>query len=269
MFGLFGQRSFLDPEDEAWQLDSWKWLLQHFGGTERLRRSPLVTATREFFPPTDATGHARAEHIFACVKKHARMTNWPCKLVPQPERPSPRLAELALLKPVTGSLPLGTFSVDGEGVTITYDPASVNQPAVLVATLIHELAHYRLATVREEPPGGHDMHEFTTDLMTVFLGFGAFGANQAFNFSQHGDAYSQGWKTSGQGYLRERDWALALAVFLDLRGEQPQSLKMLLKPNLYVDMKTAARHLARQPALLDEHRIVALPPADVTDGGGA
>lgn len=182
------------------------------------------------------------------------MSDWPCKLLAQPHRPQARLSELALLKTDKGGLPLGTFSArDGEA-TITYDPESVNEPATLVATFIHELAHYRLANIRVLLPGGEEMHEYATDLMTVFLGFGVFGASRAFNFGQHGDAFSQGWQWSKQGYLRERDWSFALAVFLNLRGEKPEILKELLKPHLYSDMKEAGRYLAKNASLLERHR---------------
>ena len=251
---MFWRRHFLDQESEDWQLETWTFLLEHFGGIERLRKSPLVTTSREFFPPTEATGHERAKHIFAAIKKLARMSDWPCKLVAQPNRPPTKLAEFALLKPVKGEMPLGTFSVSEGEVTVTYDPESLNNPAVLVSTLVHELAHYRLATVRKQIPGGEEMHEFATDLTTVFLGFGLFGANQAFNFSQHGDAFSQGWQYSRQGYLRERDWVFALAIFQNLRDEQPKSLNKLLKPHLYSDLKSAARYLVRRPELLEKQR---------------
>ncbi|MGD0144516.1 MAG: hypothetical protein ABSC92_15290 [Rhizomicrobium sp.] len=251
---LFGQRSFLEPELESWQLDTWKSLLTHFGGMQRLQNSPLVVASREFFPPTEATGHERAQHVFECVKTQAGMADWPCNLLAQPDGPNMRVGEFAILKFTGGKAPLGTFAVDGNMPTVTYDPTSIKEPAVLVATLVHELAHYRLMAVRDDMPGGDEMHEFATDLMTAFLGFGLFGANRAFTFSQHGDSISQGWQWSRQGYLRERDWAFALAVFLDLRGQMPETLKKLLKPHLYADLTKAARYLRRNPSLLEKHR---------------
>jgi hypothetical protein len=253
---LFGHRHFLEQEMEAWQLDTWKSLLTHFGGVERLKDSPLVVATRAFFPPTEATGHERALHVFDCVKTHAGMAGWPCNFIAQPDGPKAQVGEFAILNFTAGKAPLGTFAVDGDMPTITYDSASINQPAVLVATLIHELAHYRLMPVRNRLPGGEDMHELATDLMTAFLGFGLFGANQAFTFSQHGDSISKGWQWSRRGYLRERDWAFALAVFLELRGQPPETLKGLLKSHLYVDLKAAVRYLRRNRSLLEEHRHV-------------
>ena len=254
MLGLFRKQRFLKEEDEEWHLATWKFLLDKFGGIARLKASPLITATREFFPPTEATGHERAAHIFACIKKLAGMENWPCTLLAQPERVRTQVSEFVFLKILDKDLPLGTFSAQNGEVTITYDPASLDQPAVLVSTLAHELAHYLLAGVRDEVPGGEEMHEFTTDLATVFLGFGLFGANRAFEFSQHGDALGQGWKYSTAGYLRERDWVFAIAVFLALCGEPAAALKKLLKPHLYADLRAAEKYLAKNPDVLAELR---------------
>lgn len=251
MMGLFKKRYFLDEEDEAWHIATWKFLLDNFGGLETLRTTRLVNATREFFPPTEATGHARAAHIFACVKELTGMNGWPCELVAQPERIRTHVAEFVHLKILENAPPLGTYSLDrGGAVTISYDPESLKDPAVLVATLAHELAHYLLAAKRLDIPGGEEMHEFATDLATVYLGFGLFGANRAFEFSQHGDAFGQGWRYSTTGYLRQRDWVFALAVFLALRDERAETLKKLLKPHLYSDLRVAEKYLNKSPELL-------------------
>jgi hypothetical protein len=246
----FTQRTFLEVEDERWLLDTWAWMLRNVGGLKRLRASPLVDTSRVYFPPTSASGHERAEHIFACVKKLAGMSDWPCRLVPQAARVHTRIGELAVVKIESGDLPVGTFSVSQGEVTITYDPATVTEPAKLVATLAHELSHYLLHTVQDELPGGEEMHEFATDLMAVYLGFGLFTANQAFNFRQHGDAFSQGWQTSGLGYLRERDWAFALAIFSNLRDEPISALRTKLKPHLYSDVVSASRYLNKRSSVL-------------------
>ncbi|MGH6872425.1 MAG: hypothetical protein ACREHE_13060 [Rhizomicrobium sp.] len=251
MIAFFRKRRFLEAEDEDWHLASWKFMFEHFGGLTRLKASPLVNGTRAFFPPTDAIGHARAEHIFACVKTIAGMADWPCTLAAQPERIRTHVSEYVFLKIIKNDLPLGTFGTDGKGeVMITYDRAILDQPAKLVATLAHELSHYLLAGMHDAVPGGDAMHEFATDLMTVFLGFGLFGANGAFEFAQHGDAFGQGWRYSSAGYLSQRDWVFALAVFRALRDEDTESLKPLLKPHLYVDLQKAAKYLTNSPELL-------------------
>lgn len=249
---LFGHKPFLDSDDEVWQLDTWEWLLRMLGGPADLARSPLVTPSREFFPPAEAEGHDRAEYILGLVKRHARLDEWECRLVAQPKRPEARVGELTALKFESGHMPLGTFGVDGNQVVITYDPDSVKNPVTLVATLAHELGHYLLATLPEPPPGGAENLEFATDLVTVYLGFGLFGANAAFHFEQYQDVMSQGWSTSRQGYLSQREWCFALAVFFALRDLEISDAKPFLKEHLYTDLVKASKYLARNPALIEK-----------------
>jgi hypothetical protein len=254
MSWLFGRRNFLSAEDEAWHFETWLWFLQNFGGLAALRARKTVNATREFFPPTEATGHARAEHIFECVKQHAGMASWPCSLLEQPKRPKALVGQYTALRPVARHLPLGTFLARDGVATISYDPDLLDEPAVMVSTLAHELAHYLLYNAPTEPPGGEVMHEYATDLATVFLGFGLFGANRAFEFSQHGDSISQGWQMQSRGYLSERDWIFGLAVYVTLRDEDPRLLKTLLKPHLYDGLRKAHAYLAKNASYLDAHR---------------
>jgi hypothetical protein len=220
------------------------------GGRQRLRDTPLVTPTRDFFPPTDAVGHARAEHVLALVKRHAGMADWPTELIEQTERPPLRVAETVALV-MDQSRPSGTFAMAGNRAVITYDPAALDDPVKLVATLAHELCHYRLAAVTEAPPGGAAMAESATDLAAVFFGYGLFGATCAFRFSQHGGTFSQGWQYQRLGYLRPRDWCYALAMFFHLRGEPITSARLYLLPHLWADLRTAAAYLRRQPGLLN------------------
>jgi hypothetical protein len=254
----FGSKTFLDPDEEAWQLQTWVWLLEEWGGPEDLARSPLVLPTREFFPPTDAEGHARAEHVFGTVKALCGMEAWPCRLVAQTERGG-RVAEFVHL--VHEHAALGTFSHDGTEAVVTYDPASLSDPLQLVATFAHELAHYRLASRRTAPPGGEELEEPATDLAAAYLGFGVFGANAAFRFQQHGDAFSQGWSGGRSGYLGERHWVFALAVFCAMTGADAAAARARLKPSLQGPFAKACAYLEKRPELLEPLR--AARPADV------
>jgi hypothetical protein len=249
---LFFRRDtpFLDAEVEHWHLESWAWFFRQFGGPADLELSPIVLPTAAFFPASETKGHARALHILDCVKQHARMADWPCRLKAQAERPQLRVGDVTALKLNHTLFPAGTFSASGNEALVTYDPVSVNDPMKLVATLSHELAHYKLASVAEEPPGGEDGHEPATDLLTVYLGFGVFGANSAFNFSQHQDAVSQGWSYSRLGYLSEREWVFALAVFFTLKRQPAQQVHRYLKSHLITDLGKAMRYLAKKPDLL-------------------
>lgn len=265
MWTPFKAAAFLEPEDEAWHLEVWGWMLRHWGGLDDLRLSPLVTPTAEFFPPCEATGHDRAMFVFDLIKRHAKMDGWACRLAPQREAPEMRVAEHVVIRPVEGSDtdPAGTFGPNGCEILITYAPKLLKQPIALVATLIHELAHYRLASIPGPAPGGKSMDEFATDLATVYLGFGLFGADSAFQFRQHADFMTQGWSTSGLGYLRERDWVFGLAVFLSLTGRPLAAVKPFMKPHLFSDLRRAARYLGRHPELIEPLRTMKSEPFSV------
>jgi hypothetical protein len=240
---LFGSRTFLDAEDETWQIETWQWLIRELGPVPG-----LITPTRAFFPSTTETGARRVEHIFKCIKQHAGMDHLHCRLMEQPRSASLRVGDVAALKRVEHA-PAGTFAVEGNEAVVSYDPAQADDPLALVVVLIHELAHYRLAHMRHAPPGGEDLHEYTTDLLTVYLGFGTFSAASAFNFSQHQDVMSQGWRYSRLGYLGERGFVFALAIFLELRDQSSEDVKTFLKPHLFADLLKARRYLVKRSLL--------------------
>jgi hypothetical protein len=250
----FSEKAFLDREEEEWQIEAWSWMLCRFGGLTELGRVRLATPAPGFFPPTDATGHARAEQIFASVKALAGMSDWPCRLVAQPDAPELRVGDVAALKILDGKRPLVTFGLEGNEIVITYEPAAIREPITLIATFAHELAHYRIRSLGDRPPGGDELEEFATDLVTVYMGFGIFGANSAFSFRQFRDVMSQGWSSSRSGYLSQRAWVFAMAVFFALRSQSPMEAIPYLKPHLATDLVKASRYLGRHPTLLEALR---------------
>jgi hypothetical protein len=86
------------------------------------------------------------------------------------------------------------------------------------------------------------------------MGFGLFGANCSFGFERYQDPISQGWRYSRLGYLDEREWAFALAVWFELGGRDVGLAQRYLKSHLFTDFRTALASLRRRPALLAEIR---------------
>lgn len=211
---FWNKRPTVDADEEAWLIECWRWLDGVLGPIDgEPRREPILPG-RRFFPDTNAKGPAKALHYFERVQHYCGTADWPCELVEQDERRAVALG-LAVERPDTPA-PAGTFQAGADKVIITYDPALLDDPIQLVATLVHEMAHYLLAAVPDEPPGGADLMEPATDLATVHLGFGLFGANAAFNFRQFTDFDRQGWSASRLGYLGEDAWAYANALFFEL-----------------------------------------------------
>jgi len=248
MFGLFGKSRFLEEDLEDWFLETWAWLMSQSGGMARMRNTPLVTPTVEFFLRTEAVGHERALHIFECIRSLMGLRAWDCELVPY-ERPDAhaRVAEYNYVR--NAAAPNGTFQIRDGKATIRYAADLVGDPWSLVATLSHELAHYRLALIGDLGPGGREAHELTTELAVAHAGFAVFSANRAFSFSQHQDAWGQGWKSSRNGYFSERTWAFALALFLMLRGEEGAADR-LIKPIIKTMTKSATQYLKRHDELI-------------------
>ncbi len=244
---LFGKSAFLDRDVEAWHFETWAWLLRNLG-RDGFAHTPLVLPTRDFFSPTKATGHERALHAFDCVKAAMGMTKWPCELVADEGPPGAQeVGEFFTLQ--TPGRPAGTFTAKDGVATIMYAADLVKEPIHLVATFAHELSHYLLGGVKEEPPGGWELHELATDLTVAYCGLGVFGANSAFQFERFQDTGRQGWKSRRSGYLSERTWALALATFLamtDRRGAADE----WLKPGLRDVVRSAEKYLAKNPSLL-------------------
>lgn len=251
----FKTRSPLTSEDEEWQLETWRWLLEQLGGIDDLRAASFVLPNAEFFPPIDAQGHERVEHVFATIKDLMGLQQWHCKLVPQSERPDARVSDIAYLK-FEGQQPLGTFGADGNEVLITYDPGLANDPVGLVATLAHELSHY-LLSAKGEPPGGWENHEFCTDLAVVYSGFGLFGAAASFRYYSG----AQSWGYSRAGYLSRTEWTFALAVYFALRDQSVADAKPWLPSHLYAGAVRAAKYLAsRQTNTLNALKAVRSAP---------
>jgi hypothetical protein len=253
----FKARSPLASDDEEWQLETWRWLLEQLGGVDDLRAQPLILPNGDFFPPIDAHGHERAQHVFETIKQLMGLQSWHCKLVPQPERPDARVSDVAYLKfERNGKQALGTFGAEGNEVVITYDPGLIGDPVGLVATLAHELSHY-LLSARGEPPGGWENHEFCTDLAVVYSGFGLFGAATAFRYY----AGAQSWGYSSAGYLNQAEWTFALAVYFAIRDQTLTDAKPWLPSHLYAGVARAAKYLAsRQAETLAALKAVRPPP---------
>jgi len=214
----FKRKPVLSEEDLHFQIESYRWLLTHFGGDDFYKEAVLVLPTKEFFPAEVSSKNEAVSTTFEQVKKYAGMSEWPCKLEAQEEDPNLVVAPTVVLQNVEQN-PLGTFSAnENNEVVITYNPKLSSNPTQMVATFAHELSHYLTGSSPEPPPGGWDNWEFATDICAAFLGFGIFTANAAFNFEQYTSVDSQGWQASGGGYLSEAEHSYALAIFMKLKG---------------------------------------------------
>lgn len=244
---MFGRRAskrlLLDPGTTAWIFDGYAWALAQFGTDVFYESTTLVLPSADFFPVARSNDPEDiAREIFESAKTYAGLAEWPCELVAQDPNPDAVVAPTVVMQGAPVG-PAGTISASESVVTITYDPGQVSRPQSLVATFAHELAHFLGFTAREAPPGGHDFEEYVTDLLSVFLGFGIFAANSAFEFNQYTGVESQGWSVSSQGYLSQYELTYCLAIFLELKGLPDADAMSYLDRPLRKFLKKAQKEL--------------------------
>jgi len=181
------------------------------------------------------------------------MNDWPVELVPD-HNPAADRSTISVATPIHGKHALGTFSVAGNAVQISYVPALLARPDRLIATLAHELAHYLLATAPTAPPCEDDEHEFLTDLTAAYLGFGVFMANSVFEFEAIQDGPMQGWRYGRSGYLPEQDLVFATALFIAAKELDSHPASQCLKPHLAQLLKRALRDLTADKRFIEQIR---------------
>lgn len=242
----------LTTDDEEWQINCWRWLVENFGGPETLRKRRLVEPTGEFFSSAHKNGHAQAQYVFELTVRLMGLSPNRFRLVPQKEAINPVVGRLAIVRNVPRSA-AGTFHFGRRHSRITYDPALVVRPMDLVATFAHELCHARLKR-KGKPPGGYQNEEFATDLAVTFFGFGVFGANAAFNFSQFSDSSTgtQGWSTRRIGYLTEIEWGFSIALFALSTGTQDERIADHLDVGPAAHFSKSLKYLRANPPILEQ-----------------
>lgn len=254
MFGLFRKKPTLDADDEEWQILTWRWLLEHFGGLEGLRGFKTVRPSVHDIAPPKAQGLDYVQDIFNQVAHYFGVDPLSFEIVLQERDVNPVLNPLGVVQNPPNT-PLGTYQSTGEGGrhTISINPTNLQDLELLVATIAHEICHPLLLSVPQPPPGEPEAEEFATDLATVFFGFGIFGANTCFRFSQHVDVGSgtQGWSFSGAGYLQISEWGFALAVRQILTNADAQDETEFMNANVRAHFKKNLQYLRQNPQVLE------------------
>lgn len=243
----------IDEDDLDWQLEAWSWLLQHLGGVERLSIYPTLVPSSDDFPPSGKTGAAHAKFVVGQVASWMDVDRDRFRIELQEQNIDPILGPLAVAQNVPQN-PLGTYSGDWSNrETITLDPTLLSDLQNLIATCAHELCHGVLRDIAVPPPGGWEMEEFLTDLTVAYFGFGVFGGNTSFQFSQMRDVGhgTQGWSMSKAGYLTRNEWGFALAIRSAIGGESLDRALRYASRDLAAHVRQNAKYLAKNPDVLD------------------
>jgi hypothetical protein len=210
---VFWSRNLVPDETADWTCETFAWLISELGPKTFFEDTLLVLPTREFFTAPGGESHATAEAVFADVKRHMGMENWPCRLIRQDSDPDAHVGVGLMVKDAPLS-PGGTFSAAEGVIEISYDPGLMKTPVAFIQMLSHELSHYLLAPHVEKMPGGEELHELATDLAAIYAGFGVLQLEGGMVAGGYQSGFEMGWQIGNLGYLSSENRAFALALFL-------------------------------------------------------
>jgi hypothetical protein len=125
---------------------------------------------------------------------------------------------------------------------IFIEKRNLSDPENLVATLAHEFAHIKL--LGEKRLDFNDEH--LTDLTPVVFGLGIFNANSAFKEFKTSDSYGH----NSIGYLKQREWGYALALYSFFRQETRWDWIKYLTPNLRSDFEKSMDYMLSNKAII-------------------
>lgn len=253
---FFKAKPTIDEDDIEWQIECWKWLIANISGIEIMESRKTLIPSKSDFPKSGKKGHEHAEFVFEQVLKYFNVDiGLPFKLVEQEPSINPVLGPLAVVKDAPTS-PLGTYTSSSEmnEHLISYAPDNLKNLENLIATFAHEICHPILLSIPTPPPGEPEAEEFATDLAMVMFGFGIFGGNSSFKFSQYTDAATgtQGWSTSRAGYLSQNEWGFAIALRARLINENILELEPYCSDGLFLHIKKNYKYLEKNQKLVDE-----------------
>ena len=240
------RRGVVDPDMEAWILNGFAHLHARLGADLPLAgKAPVLPAEGYFV--IEGEGEARGAAIFRQVAVYAGMEGWPVRVeAVQPTR-AYRAGTAVFVQPDDDG-PAGTFEVRNDEIVITYDSALLADPMSLVAVFAHELTHFLLFDRQAYDDLELEEAEMLTDLGAVYLGFGVFLANAAFEHSGFSSGMEIGWSLNRQGYLSENSLLFALAVYLRLVGSAESAIAdtgSCIKPRLQRTFDRAVKQAAR------------------------
>lgn len=192
-------------------------------GDNIFARKDVVLPTNQYFPIVFQDTKEYAHKIFDIVASIMEINNGRIDLVIYSERKDLEYTS-GIIPIMDENEPLTTgkyVEYDNGDIEIYIEEQELKNPQSLVATLSHELAHYKL---RHELEFIYD-DEILTDLVTIAFGLGIFTANTSvIKMSTWSEGNYSGWRVKGgSGYLGYKGCGYALALYSFYKGEESSS----------------------------------------------
>jgi len=241
MFNFFSNKKVVCPidlETEKWMTQAFAWLINQFGEGYLKSKNVLVPDQQHFpirYDGTPASLSETASIVAAQMDINLEKVN--LQIYDDNIHEVGQFLWTSVEKNQADALSHGLyFDKDEKGrYDIFIERANLSDPENLVATLAHEFSHIKILGERRLEFNDENL----TDLTTVVFGLGVFNANAAFREVKSADGF--GYKMAG--YLTQREWGYAIALYTEFIGESnPDWLKYLGK-NVRSDVEKSLHYI--------------------------
>lgn len=230
---------------QKWVDGRFKWLEETLG-RDTARRARVILPTPEFFPDVYEGRPDDAQAMLTRIAGYMNVNPQRFRLFLYSEnREVSGLGIGHSSSSGTAGVYIGDDGTDPHGnprASIGIESAQLADPESLVATLAHEIGHEILLGRKLVTPDQQD-HEPLTDLLTVFLGLGVFTANATIRDRAWTSGTLAGWQTKRLGYLNQRTFGYALALFAHARNEAKPTWLKHVRPDVRAPLKSGLRFL--------------------------
>ena len=202
--------------DKEWVEESFAWFFQQFG-TQIFSESPLILSPKDLLPHYDSEKFPDTQSVVEalCMKLAIPLEQIFFDPIYRGE-----IDKYGLYSGI-----LGTYSsyidpkTSRELYHITLNMEENIELQEIFGTLIHEFCHIKLLGENRITIYQNHDHEYLTDLLTIFWGFGVISANEAFYSGGEYDGLFMFNYIGSKGYLPLEVWAYGLALYAILQGK--------------------------------------------------
>jgi hypothetical protein len=240
MFGLFSKKNYnecpIDPDMRLWMENSFLWLTTQFGH-DNIATKEMLHPTPEHFPIRYDGSKESLTKTAEIIALQMEIDINEVNLNIYEQNIQEFSGDLGhriwteVDKDIDESLTAGLyFDKNDQGkYDILIEKKNLSDGESLVATLSHDFSHIKI--LGEKRLDFND--EQLTDLTPVVFGLGIFNANSSFKEYKSFDSYGH----TSRGYLKQREWGYALALYAFFRQEEDPDWIKFLTPNLKSDFR--------------------------------
>jgi hypothetical protein len=202
--------------------------------------------------------------LFERVRQYGGMQAWPCELIASGPDDEPKNTPTFVVNQAPrGDSSSITINAEMGYLPVSYDPAHLKTPEVLITLFSAELGNYLGMAAKEPPPGGEDFRKHAADLLAVFMGFGLFWANNAVNISR-GGCSGCGVSVQCFGAMSEDEFTYALAIFSVLKNIPVSDVEVNLKKTRHSFFRKAIKEIESSTDELSRLKSIQYPINSIT-----